>query len=56
MFLQVHADASAFEEGLTKEEAYQQVLEQAEGLFEDQRKWVRAPPFTISETVCASRS
>ncbi|KAK2069040.1 hypothetical protein P8C59_003647 [Phyllachora maydis] len=36
----VHADASSFAEGVTKEEAYRQVLEQAEGLFADQRNWV----------------
>lgn len=38
--LQVHADASNFEEGVTKEDAYEQVLLQAEGLFYDQRNWV----------------
>lgn len=38
--LQVHADASTFVEGVTKEEAYQQVLDQAEGLFFEQRNWV----------------
>ncbi len=37
---QVHADASNFAEGVTKEEAYQQVLDQAEGLFYEQRNWV----------------
>ncbi|GAB1313992.1 hypothetical protein MFIFM68171_04202 [Madurella fahalii] len=36
----VHADASTFAEGVTKEEAYQQVLDQAEGLFFEQRNWV----------------
>ncbi|KAK4113909.1 GAF domain-like protein [Canariomyces notabilis] len=36
----VHADASNFASGLTKEETYQQVLLQAEGLFSDQRNWV----------------
>jgi L-methionine (R)-S-oxide reductase len=38
--MQVHADASTFVEGVTKEEAYQQVLDQAEGLFFEQRNWV----------------
>ncbi|KAK4031393.1 GAF domain-like protein [Parachaetomium inaequale] len=38
--LQVHADASNFAQGVTKEEAYQQVLDQAEGLFFEQRNWV----------------
>jgi hypothetical protein len=37
---QVHADASNFAEGITKEQAYQQVLDQAEGLFFEQRNWV----------------
>jgi L-methionine (R)-S-oxide reductase len=36
----VHADASNFSEDVTKEEAYKQVLEQAEILFEGQRNWV----------------
>ncbi|KAI1116383.1 GAF domain-like protein [Nemania sp. NC0429] len=36
----VHADASNFAEGVTKEEAYEQVLLQAEGLFDGQRNWV----------------
>ncbi|OAQ98113.1 hypothetical protein LLEC1_06706 [Akanthomyces lecanii] len=35
----VHADASNFDEGVTKEDAYEQVLLQAEGLFYDQRNW-----------------
>ncbi|CAK7273023.1 hypothetical protein SEPCBS119000_005431 [Sporothrix epigloea] len=38
--LQHHADASKFEDGVTKEEAYAQVLFQAEGLFDGQRNWV----------------
>ncbi|KAK3301241.1 uncharacterized protein B0H64DRAFT_471194 [Chaetomium fimeti] len=37
----VHADASSFAQGVTKEDAYQQVLQQAEGLFYEQRNWVR---------------
>ncbi|KAJ8120406.1 hypothetical protein ONZ43_g2876 [Nemania bipapillata] len=37
----VHADASKFAEGVTKEEAYEQVLLQAEGLLDGQRNWVR---------------
>lgn len=36
----VHADASNFAEGVTKEQAYRQVLAQAQGLFDDQRNWV----------------
>ncbi|KAI0473175.1 GAF domain-like protein [Xylariaceae sp. FL0804] len=36
----VHADAASFDEGVTKEQAYAQVLLQAEGLFEGQRNWV----------------
>ncbi|KAI5860121.1 GAF domain-like protein [Durotheca rogersii] len=37
---QVHADASNFADGITKEQAYEQVLLQAEGLFDGQRNWV----------------
>ncbi|RYO92297.1 hypothetical protein DL766_001788 [Monosporascus sp. MC13-8B] len=36
----VHSDASNFAEGVTKEQAYKQVLLQAEGLFDGQRNWV----------------
>ncbi|KAJ8125780.1 hypothetical protein O1611_g7858 [Lasiodiplodia mahajangana] len=36
----VHADASNFAAGVTKEEAYEQVLLQAEGLLDGQRNWV----------------
>ncbi|TGZ76684.1 GAF domain-like protein [Ascodesmis nigricans] len=36
----VHADASNFSAGVSKAEAYEQVLEQAEGLVYDQRNWV----------------
>ncbi|KAM0285675.1 hypothetical protein ACHAQH_001381 [Verticillium albo-atrum] len=36
----VHADASNFAAGVTKAEAYEQVLAQAEGLFYEQRNWV----------------
>ncbi|KAH3975737.1 hypothetical protein HBI70_105010 [Parastagonospora nodorum] len=36
----VHADASAFAEGLSKKEVYAQVLEQARILFDGQRNWV----------------
>ncbi|KAI1154435.1 GAF domain-like protein [Nemania diffusa] len=36
----VHADASNFAQGVTKEQAYEQVLLQAEGLFDGQRNWV----------------
>ncbi|PSR97010.1 GAF domain-like protein [Coniella lustricola] len=35
----VHADASTFAEGVSKEEALQQVVEQAEGLIYEQRNW-----------------
>jgi len=55
--MQVHADASNFAAGVTKEAAYLQVLEQAEGLFINQRNWVSPlgnriphsspPPFII---------
>ncbi|KAF2462265.1 GAF domain-like protein [Lineolata rhizophorae] len=36
----VHAEASTFAAGLSKADAYAQVLEQAEALFEGQRNWV----------------
>ncbi|TKA75261.1 hypothetical protein B0A49_01607 [Cryomyces minteri] len=36
----VHADASAFPSGITKREAYAQLLEQARSFFEGQRNWV----------------
>ncbi|KAI5210197.1 GAF domain-like protein [Aureobasidium subglaciale] len=36
----VHADASNFVSNMSKQEAYTQVLEQARGLFYDQRNWV----------------
>ncbi|KAI1821381.1 GAF domain-like protein [Xylaria intraflava] len=36
----VHADASNFAAGVTKEEAYEQVLLQAQGLLDGQRNWV----------------
>ncbi|KAI0549911.1 GAF domain-like protein [Xylaria curta] len=39
----VHADASNFAQGVTKEAAYEQVLLQAEGLFDGQRNWVSIP-------------
>ncbi|KAF2231721.1 GAF domain-like protein [Viridothelium virens] len=36
----VHAEASNFAEGISKTQAYAQVLEQATALFEDQRNWI----------------
>jgi hypothetical protein len=36
----VHADASNFVSDVSKQEAYTQVLEQARGLFYEQRNWV----------------
>jgi L-methionine (R)-S-oxide reductase len=44
--MQVHADASNFASNVTKEEAYKQVLEAAELLFEDQRNWVRSRSYS----------
>ncbi|ORY13191.1 GAF domain-like protein [Clohesyomyces aquaticus] len=35
-----HAESSTFVEGLSKREAYAQVLEQAKALFDGQRNWV----------------
>ncbi|KKO98263.1 GAF domain nucleotide-binding protein [Trichoderma harzianum] len=40
----VHADASNFAEGITKDDAYEQVLLQAEGLFYGQRNWSLSAP------------
>ena len=40
---QVHADASNFASGVSKEEAYGHVLLQAGGLFYEQRNWVSRP-------------
>lgn len=36
----MHADASTFAKGVSKEEALQQVLDQAAALFDGQRNWV----------------
>ncbi|KAG5920812.1 hypothetical protein E4U61_007459 [Claviceps capensis] len=36
----VHADASNFDDDVTKVEAYEQVVMQAAGLFTEQRNWV----------------
>ncbi|KAF2271481.1 GAF domain-like protein [Westerdykella ornata] len=36
----VHADSSTFTQGLSKQEVYAQIREQAEGLFFEQRNWV----------------
>lgn len=44
---QVHADASNFAEGVTKEDAYEQVLLQAEGLLDGQRNWVSSCPLSV---------
>ncbi|KAM0333265.1 hypothetical protein ACHAQA_001926 [Verticillium albo-atrum] len=50
----VHADASNFAAGVTKAEAYEQVLAQAEGLFHEQRNWVSpalsSTPINLSNT------
>lgn len=37
---QVHADSSNFASNVSKADAYKQVLEQAEALFEGQKNWV----------------
>ncbi|CAD0016519.1 unnamed protein product, partial [Aureobasidium pullulans] len=39
----VHADASNFDSNVSKQEAYAQVLEQARGLFFEQRNWHATP-------------
>lgn len=36
----VHADSANFAEGVSKTEAYNQVIEQAAALFDGQRNWV----------------
>lgn len=38
--LQVHADASTFATGVSKSEAYEQVIDQMKGLLDGQRNWV----------------
>lgn len=35
----VHAESSNFVTGVSKSEAYKQILEQAEALFDGQRNW-----------------
>ncbi|KAL1856901.1 hypothetical protein Daus18300_010555 [Diaporthe australafricana] len=40
----VHADASTFAEGVSKDEALQQVLDQAAALFDGQRNWSLPSP------------
>jgi len=46
--IQVHAEASTFASGLSKDAVYAQALEQAESLFEDQRNWVWYVPSIYS--------
>jgi L-methionine (R)-S-oxide reductase len=60
---QVHADASNFAPGVTKDQAYKQVLIQAQGLFEGQRNWVGyaqldlfCSPRLLTDRYCCSRS
>jgi hypothetical protein len=36
----VHADSSNFADGVSKTAAYNQVIEQAQSLFDGQRNWV----------------
>ncbi|KAJ4265393.1 hypothetical protein NW762_004681 [Fusarium torreyae] len=43
----VHADASNFAAGVSKEDAYEQVIWQAEALFTDQRNWSSPDPQLI---------
>ena len=49
--VQVHAEASTFADGLSKSEAYSQVIEQAKALFEDQRNWVNVDCFVTKDSV-----
>jgi len=37
---QVHADSSNFAAGVSKQDAYGQIIEQAKALFDGQRNWV----------------
>lgn len=39
-----HAEASTFKEGVSRADAYKQVLEQMKGLMEGQRNWVSLYP------------
>ncbi|PQE25616.1 GAF domain nucleotide-binding protein [Rutstroemia sp. NJR-2017a BBW] len=48
--ISVHADASNFSSGVTKEEAYTQVLEQAEALFDGQRNWYPSSAIVLSSS------
>ncbi|KAJ4405691.1 hypothetical protein N0V82_010272 [Gnomoniopsis sp. IMI 355080] len=54
--LTVHADASRFAQGVGKEEALRQVLEQAEGLIDGQRNWVLTTVFTLARRNLANAS
>jgi putative methionine-R-sulfoxide reductase with GAF domain len=47
IFTKVHADASDFASDVTKEDAYKQVLQQAEALFHEQRNWVSSSISTM---------
>jgi len=38
---QVHADSSNFAAGVSKRDAYEQIIEQARALFDGQSNWVR---------------
>ncbi|KAF1849305.1 GAF domain-like protein [Cucurbitaria berberidis CBS 394.84] len=42
----VHADSSAFADGLSKKEVYAQVLEQARLLLDGQRNWPNTVPYS----------
>ncbi|KAK6441269.1 hypothetical protein LTR95_002510 [Oleoguttula sp. CCFEE 5521] len=50
----VHADSSNFAAGVTKEDAYQQVIEQAKTLLEDQRNWVACQTIAFGRGVCGA--
>lgn len=49
--IQVHAESSKFVAGVSKSDAYKQVIEQAEALFEGQRNWVRRKTLTREVSV-----
>lgn len=53
---QVHADSSNFAAGVSKQDAYEQVIEQAKALFDGQRNWVCSSARTTEQGMCANSS
>ncbi|KAJ6257945.1 gaf protein [Drechslerella dactyloides] len=48
----VHADATHFELGVSKREAYEQVTDHLQGLMDGQRNWVACQTISFSRGVC----